>query len=122
MYMSFYVASSQARAAAQAATCGASFFPGLALSGSAVAGNSLWPGTGKSWSYGNTITGCAQRDIQHLIIASPQIVNVDVKCLSAALKAFHANKDSILVGAFWCGQHGAVIDNWYILKIELMQS
>ncbi|KAG1806185.1 uncharacterized protein BJ212DRAFT_1207598, partial [Suillus subaureus] len=101
---------------------------------------------GKSWSYGNTITGCAQRDIQHLIIAvsadvvpsavitviqalmdfcyliqSPQIVNVDVKCLSAALKAFHANKDSILVGAFWCGQHGAVIDNWYILKIELMQ-
>ncbi|KAG2064248.1 hypothetical protein BDR04DRAFT_1035798, partial [Suillus decipiens] len=56
------------------------------------------------------------------LVQSPQIDDIDLKHISAALKVFHANKDSILASGFWCGQHGAIIDNWYIPKIELMQS
>ncbi|KAG2073875.1 hypothetical protein BDR04DRAFT_1009275, partial [Suillus decipiens] len=50
------------------------------------------------------------------------IDDIDLECISAALKVFHANKDSILASGFWHVQCGAIIDNWYIPKIELMQS
>src|SRR6267154_362851 len=93
------------------------------------------------------VTGCAQRDIQRSIIAvgadaapsavitaiqalmdfrylvqSPQIDDSDLECISAVLDEFHANKDAIIAGRFHCGQGGGVINNWYIPKIELMQS
>ncbi|KAG1906233.1 uncharacterized protein F5891DRAFT_1182460 [Suillus fuscotomentosus] len=93
------------------------------------------------------VTGRAQRDIQHSIIAvsadaapsamitairalmdfrylvqSPWINNIDLERISAALEEFHANKNAILAGGFRHSQRGRVIDNWYIPKIELMQS
>jgi hypothetical protein len=93
------------------------------------------------------VTGRAQRDIQRSIIAvsadaapsavitairalmdfrylvqSPRIDDSDLERISAALDEFHANKDAIIAGGFRRGQRGGVIDNWYIPKIELMQS
>ncbi|KAG1745488.1 uncharacterized protein EDB91DRAFT_1236361 [Suillus paluster] len=93
------------------------------------------------------VTGCAQHDIQRLIIAvsadavpsavitairalmdfhylvqSLWIDDRDLERISAALDEFHANKDAIIAGGFRRGQRGGVIDNWYIPKIELMQS
>ncbi|KAG1800626.1 hypothetical protein EV424DRAFT_1545652 [Suillus variegatus] len=39
-----------------------------------------------------------------------------------ALEEFHHNKDAIIEGGFRRGQRGGVIENWYIPKLELMQS
>ncbi|KAG1808474.1 hypothetical protein EV424DRAFT_1574242 [Suillus variegatus] len=86
------------------------------------------------------VTGRAQRDIQRSIIAlsadaapsavitairalmdfrylvqSPRIDDNILERISAALGEFHANKDAIIAGGF-------LIENWYIPKIELMQS
>ncbi|KAG0707629.1 hypothetical protein DFH29DRAFT_979895 [Suillus ampliporus] len=85
------------------------------------------------------VTGRTQRDIQCSIIAvsadaaptlmdfrylvqSLRIDDCDLECISAALDEIHANKDAIIAGGFRRGQRGGVIDNWYIPKIELMQS
>ncbi|KIK38770.1 hypothetical protein CY34DRAFT_25513 [Suillus luteus UH-Slu-Lm8-n1] len=93
------------------------------------------------------VTGRAQCDIQRSIIAlsadvapsavitairalmdfcylvqSPRIDNNVLEHISAALSEFHANKDAIIAGGFHRGQHNRVIENWYIPKIELMQS
>jgi len=46
------------------------------------------------------------------------ILSTFLQCLTN----FTTNKDAIIAGGFHHGQRGGVIDNWYILKIELMQS
>ncbi|KAG1886286.1 hypothetical protein F4604DRAFT_1675922 [Suillus subluteus] len=93
------------------------------------------------------VTGRTQCNIQHSIIAvstdavpravltavralmdfryliqSPVIDDTLLTCISMALEEFHANKDAIIEGGFHRGQHGGVIENWYIPKLELMQS
>jgi hypothetical protein len=93
------------------------------------------------------VTGRAQRDIQRSIIAvsadaapsavitairalmdfrylvqSPRIDDNVLGRISAALDEFHANKHAIIAGGFRRGQRNRVIDNWFIPKIELMQS
>ncbi|KAG1845211.1 hypothetical protein F4604DRAFT_1978525 [Suillus subluteus] len=93
------------------------------------------------------VTGRTQCDIQHLIIAvstdvvpravltavralmdiwyliqSPVIDDTLLTRISTALEEFHANKDVIMEGGFRHGQCGGVIENWYIPKLELMQS
>ncbi|KAG1816744.1 uncharacterized protein BJ212DRAFT_1299501 [Suillus subaureus] len=93
------------------------------------------------------VTGCAQRDIQRSIIAvsadaapsamitairalmdfrylmqSPWIDDNVLRCISAVLNEFHTNKHTIIAGGFHHSQHNRVIDNWFIPKIELMQS
>jgi hypothetical protein len=93
------------------------------------------------------VTGRAQRDIQRSIVAvsadavpstvmaavralmdfrylvqSPVIDDIQLTRISTALEEFHANKDAIIDGGFRRGQRGGVIENWYIPKLELMQS
>ncbi|KAG1800382.1 uncharacterized protein HD556DRAFT_1430435 [Suillus plorans] len=93
------------------------------------------------------VTGRAQRDIQRSIVAvsadavpstvmtavralmdfryliqSPVINDIQLTRISTALEEFHANKDAIIDGGFRRGQRGGVIENWYIPKLELMQS
>ncbi|KAG1747998.1 uncharacterized protein EDB91DRAFT_1235850 [Suillus paluster] len=93
------------------------------------------------------VTGCCQRDIQCSIIAvsadaaphgvliavralmdfrylvqSPSIDDNNLVHISAALNEFHANKDSIIDAGVHRGKGNKVINNWYILKLELMQS
>ncbi|KAG1829540.1 hypothetical protein DFJ58DRAFT_848691 [Suillus subalutaceus] len=93
------------------------------------------------------VTGRTQHDIQRSIIAvsadaAPSAVITAIRALmdfrylvqslriddnvlgriSAALDEFHANKHAIIAGGFRRGQRNRVIDNWFIPKIELMQS
>ncbi|KAG1883168.1 hypothetical protein F4604DRAFT_1921075 [Suillus subluteus] len=93
------------------------------------------------------VTGRAQHDIQHSIIAvtadavpsavitavralmdfrylvqSTCIDDHDIERISTVLAEFHANKQAIIDAGFHRGKGGKVIDNWYIQKIELMQS
>ncbi|KAG1908717.1 uncharacterized protein F5891DRAFT_1124384 [Suillus fuscotomentosus] len=57
-----------------------------------------------------------------VITASPRIDEDDIKHISGALDEFHANKHAITAGGFRRGNKNKVIDNWYIPKLELMQS
>ncbi|KAG1763520.1 hypothetical protein EDD22DRAFT_952245 [Suillus occidentalis] len=93
------------------------------------------------------VTGRAQHDIQHSIVVvstdavpstmmtairalmdfqylvqSPIIDDIQLTHISTALEEFHVNKDAITDGRFCHGQRGGVIENWYIPKLELMQS
>ncbi|KAG1803425.1 uncharacterized protein BJ212DRAFT_1285084, partial [Suillus subaureus] len=63
----------------------------------------------------------ALMDFQYLV-QSPIIDDIQLTHISTALEEFHANKDAIIDSGFCCGQHGGVIENWYIPKLELMQS
>ncbi|KAG1724069.1 hypothetical protein EDB19DRAFT_1950157, partial [Suillus lakei] len=56
------------------------------------------------------------------LIQSPHIDDDDIECISGALAEFHTNKHAITAGGFHCGTKNKVIDNWYIPKLELMQS
>ncbi|KAG2105843.1 uncharacterized protein F5147DRAFT_746400 [Suillus discolor] len=56
------------------------------------------------------------------LIQSPHINEDNIKCISGALNEFHANKYAITAGGFCRGNKNTVIDNWYIAKLELMQS
>ncbi|KAG2368012.1 hypothetical protein BDR07DRAFT_1372496 [Suillus spraguei] len=93
------------------------------------------------------VTGHCQQDIEQYIIAIsadgvptnilaavctlmqfrylvqlPCIDEEDLKCISSTLAEFHAKKDAIIAaGARW-GSGNRVINNWYIPKLELMQS
>ncbi|KAG1854650.1 hypothetical protein C8R48DRAFT_609736 [Suillus tomentosus] len=112
----------------------------------------LQPITGFRHFYGGIsklkqVTGRTQRDIQRSIVAvsadaapsavitavqalmefryliqSPHIDEDDIKRISGALDEFHANKHAITAGGFRRGNKNKVIDNWYIPKLELMQS
>ncbi|KAG2341505.1 hypothetical protein BDR05DRAFT_976868 [Suillus weaverae] len=93
------------------------------------------------------VMGHCQRDIQHSIIAysadavphrvliavctlmdfrylvqSSSIDDNDLVRISAALKELHEHKDAIIDARVHRGKGKKVIDNWYILKLELMQS
>ncbi|KAG1734364.1 hypothetical protein EDD22DRAFT_982469 [Suillus occidentalis] len=56
------------------------------------------------------------------LVQSPVIDDIQLTRISTALEEFHANKDAIIDGGFRRGQRGGVIENWYIPKLELMQS
>ncbi|KIJ19517.1 hypothetical protein PAXINDRAFT_8007 [Paxillus involutus ATCC 200175] len=94
------------------------------------------------------VTGCVHRDVQHYMVAiisgpapagivtaihtlmdfqyriqAYRIDDNDLQIISAALSEFHANKDSIIEHGAWRDQEQkAAINNWYIPKLELMQS
>ncbi|KAG1842819.1 hypothetical protein C8R48DRAFT_619290 [Suillus tomentosus] len=93
------------------------------------------------------VTGRCQRDIQRSIVAvsadaaprgvlvavralmdfrylvqSQSIDENDLVCISAALNEFHTSKDAIIDAGVRRGKANKVIDNWYIPKLELMQS
>ncbi|KAG1729418.1 hypothetical protein EDD22DRAFT_960913 [Suillus occidentalis] len=63
----------------------------------------------------------ALMDFRYLV-QSPVIDDIQLTRISTALEEFHANKDAIIDGGFRRGQRGGVIENWYIPKLELMQS
>ena len=50
------------------------------------------------------------------------ISNTDIHLISASLDEFHANKHAILEHGGHQGKGNKIIDNWYIPKLELMQS
>ncbi|KAG1724787.1 hypothetical protein EDB19DRAFT_1599790, partial [Suillus lakei] len=56
------------------------------------------------------------------LIQSPRIDDNDIERISGALTEFHTNKHAITAGGFCHGTKNKVIDNWYIPKLELMQS
>ncbi|KAG1776681.1 hypothetical protein EV702DRAFT_1198051 [Suillus placidus] len=56
------------------------------------------------------------------LVQSLVIDDILLAHISATLDEFHANKDAIIEGGFRRGQRGGVIENWYIPKLELMQS
>ncbi|KAG1849731.1 hypothetical protein F4604DRAFT_1934748 [Suillus subluteus] len=56
------------------------------------------------------------------LVQSPHIDDDNIKRISRALDEFHANKHTITAGGFRRGAKNKVIDNWYIPKLELMQS
>ncbi|KAG2137455.1 uncharacterized protein EDB93DRAFT_1091268, partial [Suillus bovinus] len=60
-------------------------------------------------------------DLRYLVQLT-QIDNQDLEHILAALGEFHANKQAILDAGFHQGKGGKVIDNWYIPKLELIQS
>ena len=93
------------------------------------------------------VTGRTHRDIQHTIIAviagsaprdivialhalmdfryrvqACRIMEMDIELINSALQEFHAHKDSIIMNGLRCGKGNKPINNWYIPKIELMQS
>ncbi|KIM57296.1 hypothetical protein SCLCIDRAFT_28909 [Scleroderma citrinum Foug A] len=77
------------------------------------------------------VTGRTHRDIQRTIIAviagsapvqAYRITEVDIELINSALQEFHAHKDSIVTNGLHRGKGKKPIDNWYIPKIELMQS
>ncbi|KAG1846443.1 hypothetical protein F4604DRAFT_1936430 [Suillus subluteus] len=77
------------------------------------------------------VTGHCQWDIQQYIIVvsadgvPTDLLHVDkedLKCISSTLAEFHTKKDAIIAaGAHW-GSGNRVINNWYIPKLELMES
>ncbi|KAG1856595.1 hypothetical protein C8R48DRAFT_749162 [Suillus tomentosus] len=112
----------------------------------------LQPITGYRHFYGGIsklkqVTGRCEREIQHYIIAisadaapprviaavralmqfrylvqSPRIDEEDLGRISGALTEFHTNKDAILAAGARRGKGNRHIDNFYIPKLELMQS
>ncbi|KAG1768243.1 hypothetical protein EV702DRAFT_979542, partial [Suillus placidus] len=58
----------------------------------------------------------------HYLVQSPRINDDDICRISAALDEFHANKDAIINAGVRRGKDHTVINNWYIPKLELMQS
>jgi len=64
---------------------------------------------------------CALMDFRYQV-QSYLIDNDDLQQISAALDEFHRHKQAVLnFGARW-GKGSRIIDNWYIPKLELMQS
>ena len=49
-------------------------------------------------------------------------MEVDIDRINSALQEFHAHKDSIITNGFHRGKGNKPINNWFIPKIELMQS
>lgn len=77
------------------------------------------------------ITGSAMRDVVIAIHAlmdfcyraqAYQVTDKDVELIRSSLHEFHSHKDSILTSGLHCGTGNKPIDNWYILKLELMQN
>ena len=51
-----------------------------------------------------------------------QIMETDIGLINSALQEFHVHKDSIITSGLCRGKGNKPIENWYIPKIELMQS
>ncbi|KAI0278541.1 hypothetical protein BGY98DRAFT_514433 [Russula aff. rugulosa BPL654] len=68
------------------------------------------------------VTGREHRDIERYIIPAPQISDQTCAEIDLALKEFHDHKDTIISSGARTGKRGKVIDNWYIRKLELLQS
>jgi len=93
------------------------------------------------------VTGCVHRDVQHYIVgiiagAAPReilcairalmdfcyrvqsylINDDDLQQISTALDEFHRHKQAVLNFGACRGKGSRIIDNWYIPKLELMQS
>ena len=77
------------------------------------------------------IAGRAPRDViiavQALMdfryrIQAYHITDRDINIINATLCEFHSHKDSILDASLCCGKANKPINNWHILKLELMQS
>ena len=66
------------------------------------------------------LTMCSLLDFQYLTQA-PELNNNNFTTLTTSLQAFHDNKAAIITVRGWKGKRG-VIDNWYIPKLELLQS
>ncbi|KAG2112343.1 uncharacterized protein F5147DRAFT_650974 [Suillus discolor] len=58
----------------------------------------------------------------HYLVQSQFIDKNNLVRISAALNEFHANKDAIIDARVCRGKANKVVNNWYILKLELMQS
>ncbi|KAG2046224.1 hypothetical protein BDR06DRAFT_985663 [Suillus hirtellus] len=56
------------------------------------------------------------------LVQSQSINENDLVHISAALNEFHTSKDAIIDAGVCRGKANKVIDNWYIPKLELMQS
>jgi len=67
------------------------------------------------------IAVCALMDFRYRVQAY-HITEKDLKLISSALHEFHSHKHSILNAGLRCGTANKPIDNWYIPKLELMQS
>ncbi|KAG2751368.1 hypothetical protein P692DRAFT_20872467 [Suillus brevipes Sb2] len=57
-----------------------------------------------------------------ILTALPCIDEEDIKHISDSLAEFHANKDMIIAAGVRRGKGNRVINNWWIPKLELMQS
>ena len=93
------------------------------------------------------VTGREHRDIQRYIVAviadavpdnfliairslmdlrylaqAPKISEQDCTNMESALQEFHDHKDSVIIAGARTGKGGNVIDNWFIPKLELLQS
>ncbi|KAG9309410.1 hypothetical protein JVU11DRAFT_10661 [Chiua virens] len=93
------------------------------------------------------VTGRVHRDVQRYLIAviagaaPPEVIiaihalmdfryrvqaycisDADIQLISTALDVFHAHKHAVLENGGQRGKGNRVIDNWYIPKLELMQS
>ncbi|KAH9164866.1 hypothetical protein EDB89DRAFT_2116190 [Lactarius sanguifluus] len=84
------------------------------------------------------VTGREHRDIQHYIVAiiadavpsdffiairsAPEISEQDCVNIDSALQSFHDHKSSIVSAGVRIGKHKKVLKEWYIPKLELMQS
>ena len=64
---------------------------------------------------------CALADFRYLSQA-PEISDEVCTRIDDALQEFHDHKDMIITAGARTGKGGAVIDNWHIPKLELLQS
>ena len=67
------------------------------------------------------IAVCSLMDFRYRVQAY-WITEVDIELINSALQEFHAHKASIITNGLRHGKGNKPIDNWYIPKIELMQS
>ncbi|KAG2061019.1 hypothetical protein BDR06DRAFT_966821 [Suillus hirtellus] len=58
----------------------------------------------------------------YYLIQSPHINDHDICRISAALYKFHTNKHAIISAGVHQGKSHTIINNWYMPKLELMQS
>jgi hypothetical protein len=58
----------------------------------------------------------------HYLAQAPTIGDNVCHLIEEALKEFHAHKLAIIEAGAYCGEKGKVIDNWYIPKLEFLQS
>jgi hypothetical protein len=64
---------------------------------------------------------CAMMDFRYLAQA-PVISEDDCNNIENALREFHVHKDAILEAGARVGAHNKPIDNWWIPKLEMLQS
>jgi len=58
----------------------------------------------------------------HYLTQAPEIDDDICRHITEALKEFHSHKSVIIEACACCGKGKKVIDNWYIPKLEFLQS